>query len=88
MNTRSKTKELIEFGEICCNCLSTIEKDFYAAWCQANEVLCSKCFAPNECMECKTAIDVVRKVYVLDGMPELLPLCSTCYKKETEGFYK
>jgi len=78
MNTRSKTKELIECGEICSNCLGEVDKEFYAAFCQANEVLCSKCFCPDKCDSCNTQIHVVKMVYVLDGMPQCRPLCKEC----------
>lgn len=82
MNTRSKTKDLVKTAEICSKCYGEVDKTFYAAWCQANEVLCARCFIPDKCCSCNATIKVVRKVYVLDGMPECQPLCEKCLNEE------
>lgn len=78
MNTRSKTEELIQNGEMCENCYGPIDPTFYATWCQCNTQICHKCFTPDQCIECKTEIPIVVKVYVLDGTPECLPICVNC----------
>ena len=78
MNTRSKTTELIKLGEICCICYGEIDKEFYGAWCQSNDVLCSNCFATDRCESCNVKLPVVKKVYVFDGLPKCRPLCKEC----------
>lgn len=80
MNTRSKTRELIQHGEICCNCYKKIDVEFFATWCQANEILCHECI-PKKCIDCEKTIELKHKIYVLDGMSCIRPLCDECALK-------
>ena len=78
MNTRSKTRELIGLGEMCCVCFGLIDETFYATFCQANERICNKCIV-NKCEECNKQIVLEHKVYVLDGMSIFRLLCKDCF---------
>lgn len=77
MNTRSKTREMIQNGEICSICYDIIDEQCYGASCQANEKICYNCIG-YKCHDCKKKIQLERKIYVLDGMPTLRPICYDC----------
>lgn len=81
MNTRSKTKELVERGLLCIKCLDTICDYAYATWCQSNSNMCLKCVG-QKCYFCRRSMVIESKIYVLDGLPECIPLCKQCFDDE------
>lgn len=81
MNTRSKSKELVNCGELCAKCLDKIIPWAYATWCQTNVNICLKCLG-HQCQSCRCRVDVEQKIYVLDGIADCMLLCKECYIEE------